>query len=273
MKFRLAIYILLISGYFMNAQNVERVVSLAPSVTKNIYLMGAQKKLVGCTSYCPVSKSDNIAIIGNAVKVNMEKILSLRPDVVITSELSSPETLAMLKKAGIKYKVFNSPVDFKGICHQFEETAKMLGKEAEATKILERERARLEQLKKLIPSGKKPSIFFELGAKPLFAVIPNTFMHDYIEFVGGLNIATNMSTGIISRETVLLKNPDVIFITTMGATGSEEIQTWMKYEKLNAAKNKKIFTLDSDMACTPCPDSYTRTVETMIKLMYGVQLN
>ena len=272
LKFKLLILLAFLGASSIIAQKFERVVSLAPSITKNTYLMGAQKKLVGCTSYCPVNKSDQIAVVGNAVKVNMEKILSLRPDLVLTSELTSPETLAMLKKAGIPYKVFNSPVNFKEICDQFKETGQMLGKEREAGKIIAQEKAKLEQLKKRIPTGKKPSIFFELGAKPLFAVIPNTFMHDYIEFVGGTNIATDMSTGIISRETVLLKNPDVIFITTMGATGSEEIQTWMRFGKLNAAKNKKIFTLDSDMACTPCPDSYTKTVETMIKLMYGGNL-
>jgi iron complex transport system substrate-binding protein len=57
----------------------------------------------------------------------------------------------------------------------------------------------------------------------------------------------------------------------MGATGNEEIETWMHYKKLNAVKNRKIFTLDSDMACTPCPNSFTNTVELMIKLMYGLR--
>jgi ABC-type Fe3+-hydroxamate transport system substrate-binding protein len=124
-------------------------------------------------------------------------------------------------------------------------------------------------LKKKVSNQPKLRIFIELGAKPLFAVIPNTFMHDYIDFIGGVNIATDMNTGIISRESVLLKNPDIIFITTMGATGSEEIETWMQYKKLNAAKSKKIFTLDSNIACTPCPDSFTRTIEIMISRIYG----
>lgn len=231
--------------------------------------MGAQHKLIGCTSYCMVNQQDHITVIGNAVKVNMEKILSLQPDLVLTTELTSPETIAMLKKSGIKYKVFNSPVNFKGICDQFLETAKLLGKEPEAKRIISSEQAKLDSLKKKVSKQPKLRIFIELGAKPLFAVIPNTFMHDYIVFIGGVNIATDMNTGIISRESVLLKNPDIIFITTMGATGSEEIETWMQYKKLNAAKNKKIFTLDSNIACTPCPDSFTRTIEIMISMIYG----
>jgi ABC-type Fe3+-hydroxamate transport system substrate-binding protein len=272
MNFKI-LFILLVCfrAFSFSAQQHTRIISLAPSVTKNIYRLGSQKMLVGCTSYCPVNKSDNIQIVGNAVKVNLEKILSLKPDMVITTELTSPETIAILKKSGIQFKVFDSPVNFEGICTQFMETAVLLGKDSEAKLILSQERAKLESLKKLIPKQDKKRIFIELGAKPLFAVIPNTFMHDYINFVGGINITTDMSTGIISRESVLLKNPDVIFITTMGATGNEEIETWMKYKKLNAVKNRKIFTLDSDMACTPCPDSFTSTVEMMIKLIYGKQ--
>ena len=269
MNFRFLFFLILCLKTFpILAQSYTRVISLAPSVTKNIYLLGSQKKLVGCTSYCPVNKSDNIQIVGNAVNVSLEKILSLKPDIVITTELTSPETIAMLKKSGIKYKVFNTPVNFKGICVQFMETAGLLGKQAEAKLILAHEQAKLDSLKKLIPNKTKMKIFIELGAKPLFAVIPNTFMHDYIDFVGGENIATDMSTGIISRESVLLKNPDVIFITTMGATGNEEIDAWMQFKTLNAVKSRKIFKLDSDMACTPCPDSFSSTVELMIKLMY-----
>ncbi len=268
LKIKLLLLFAFLAIFSLKAQVANRVISLAPSVTKNIYLLEAQDKLVGCTSYCITKKEDNIAVIGSAIKVNMEKLYAQKPDLVITAGLTSPETLSMLDKLGIKYKVFESPKDFEGICTQFSEIAKLIGKEKKGTEIIQREKAKLRELKKKIPNGKKPKLFIELGAKPLFAVIPNTFMHDYINFIGGENIATDMSTGIISRETVLLKNPDVIFITTMGATGKEEINNWLKYNKLNAVLNKKVFTLESDMACTPTPTSFTATVEKMIKLMY-----
>jgi len=265
---KLVFVLLSINFGILQAQVAKRVITLAPSITKNIYLLGAQDKIVGCTSYCITEKENNITVIGSAVKVNIEKLYSLKPDLVITAGLTSPETLGMLKKLGIKYEIFESPKNFEGICKQFSEIAKLVGKENEARKIIQLEKNKLAQLKKRIPQGKAPKIFIELGAKPLFAVIPNTFMHDYITFVGGQNIAKEMGTGIISRETVLIKNPDVIFITTMGATGNEEIKTWLNYEKLNAATTKKIFVLDSDMACTPTPVSFSATVEKMIELMY-----
>jgi ABC-type Fe3+-hydroxamate transport system substrate-binding protein len=251
------------------AQPVKRVVSLAPSITKNIYSLGAQIKLVGCTNYCKTNKEDNVKVIANAVQVNMEQLYSLKPDLVLAMGLTSPETFDMLKKLGLKYVKFETPKNFEEICQQYIETGKLLGCEYRAKQDVEKEKFKLESLKLKIPKGKTPQIFIELGVKPLFAVIPNTFMHDYIIAIKGINIATDASTGLISRENVLMKNPDAIFITTMGVPDLEEINNWKKYKQLAAVKTNKIFTLDSDMACSPCPESYTNTVKKMIELLYG----
>lgn len=265
-------FLILLSFLFLinlSAQQAMRVVSLAPSITKNIYSMGAQNMLVGCTNYCKTNKADNVKVIANAVQVNMEKLYSLKPDLVLAMGLTSSETFDMLKKLGVKYIKFETPKNFEEICQQYIETGKLLGCENQAKKNVEKEKLKMEALRLKIPKEKNPQIFIELGVKPLFAVIPNTFMHDYIIAIGGINIATNASTGLISRENVLTKNPDVIFITTMGVSDLEEINNWKKYKQLNAVKTNKIFTLDSDMACSPCPESYTNTVEKMIELLYG----
>ncbi|NJO92818.1 MAG: ABC transporter substrate-binding protein, partial [Chloroflexia bacterium] len=127
-------------------------------------------------------------------------------------------------KLGIKYKVFESPTNFEGICNQFMEIAKLIGKEEKGKQIIQQEKTKLQELKKRIPKGEKPKIFIELGTKPLFAVIPNTFMHDYITFLGGENVASDVSTGIVSRETILLRNPDVIFVTTWALLVSRKLK-------------------------------------------------
>jgi iron complex transport system substrate-binding protein len=231
--------------------------------------MGAQIKLVGCTNYCKTNNEDNVKVIANAIQVNMEQLYSLKPDLVLAMGLTSPETFDMMKKLGIRYIKFETPKNFEEICQQYIETGKLLGFENKARKVTEGEKAKLENLKLKIPKEIKPKIFIELGVKPLFAVIPNTFMHDYIITLGGINIATDASCGIISRETILMKNPDAIFITAMGTSEIDEVKTWKSYEQLKASKNNRIFTLDSDMACSPCPDTYIATVKKMFELLYS----
>jgi iron complex transport system substrate-binding protein len=111
-------------------------------------------------------------------------------------------------------------------------------------------------------------VFFELGAKPIFTVIPNTFMDDYISFAGGENIASDLKSGTITRESVLARNPDVIFIVTMGIVGTDEKSTWGKYKDISASKAGKIFIVDSNKACSPNPVIFVDVVEQIITLMY-----
>ena len=73
-------------------------------------------------------------------------------------------------------------------------------------------------------------------------------MDDYITYAGGINIASDMKRGTITRESVLLRNPDVIVLVTMGNVSEDEKKTWEKYHYLNATKNKKIFSIDSEIS-------------------------
>lgn len=255
-------------GLYLYSQAPQRIVSLAPSLTKMIYLLAEQKMLIGCTSYCEQAKKDNISIVATAMDVNIEKVLLLKPDLVVATSLTKPETIHSLEKVGIKVNVFNSPISYKEICSQFIELANLIGKQALAKKIVLQQQQRLNLLKQKLPKGKKPKIFFQLGSNPLFTVIPNTFMDDYITYAGGENIAIDLKIGTITLESVLLRDPDVILIVTMGMVGEQEKMKWMNYRDINASKNEKIFLIDCNKACSPNPVSFIDIVEQIITMLY-----
>lgn len=248
-------------------QTEKRIVSLAPSITKNIYYLEAQNQLVGCTSYCTEALNDNVEVIASAVKVNIEKTVSLLPDLVLATTITDPETIDMFKKFGIKVAVFPTPQSFNEICDQFLFLGSLLEKEENAKKIVDESKAKIESFstKNILQNSSK--IFFQIGAKPLFTVLPNTFMNDYISFVGSKNIAEGMSQGTITRESVLTHNPDVIFVVTMGIIGDEEKQTWESYKGLKAAENNKVFIIDAEKACSPTPVTFVETLETIYSLI------
>ena len=115
---------------------------------------------------------------------------------------------------GLRVVVFPMPHSYKEICGQFLKLGKLLEKEALAKKIVNDSRNKIQRLTaNKMNAGKK--VFIQIGANPLFAVIPNTFMHDYIEFSGAATITAGMTSGSITREAVLKRNPDVIFIVTI----------------------------------------------------------
>jgi len=259
---------LLVVQMIVQAQQAKRIVSLVPWVTKSLYLMGEQSRLVGCTSFCPVEASDHIPVVANAMSVNIEKTFTLKPDVVIASSLNKPETIENLKKLGIKVVMQPYPQSFDEICTYFVQIGDLVGQGAKARQIVDQQKVRLAKLKAGIPSGKIPNVFIQIGAKPLFCAVPGTFMEDFIRFSGGKNIASELTLGSVTREYVLKQNPDVIFIVTMGIVAQEEKDTWLSYQSLSASKSKKIFILDADKTCSPTPILFVDALEEMIRLMY-----
>jgi len=250
------------------SQNKMRIISLAPSLTHDLVIMGVQDQIVGITNYCENNADKSISIVASAIDVNIERVVSLKPDLVIATSLTNPEVQQSLKNFGIKLMYFPLPKSFDEINSQFLELGKLLDKEAVAEEIIQQEKAKVASLKKMIPLGSNPKIFVQIGIKPLFCVIPNTFLDDYITFSGGENATNDLKNGSISRESVLLRNPDVIVLVTMGNVGEEEKQNWMNYSSVNAVKNKQIFIVDSDIACSPTPDHFTQTLELFINFLY-----
>ncbi len=267
-RFFFLVAALLVCQLTSQAQEAKRIVSLVPWVTKSLYLMDEQNRLVGCTSFCPVEASDHIPIVANAMNVNLEKTVMLKPDVVIASSLVNPETIDNLKRLGIKVISQPYPNSFEEICSCFIQIGELVGQGAKAKEIVAQQKVRLTKLKAGIPVGKNPNVFIQIGAKPLFCAVPNTFMEDFIRFSGGKNVAAELKLGSVTREYVLKQNPDVIFIVTMGIVAQEEKDTWMKYTSLSASKSRKVFILDADKTCSPTPILFVDALEEIIKLMY-----
>lgn len=260
---------------YNNNQNNEkqiRIVSLAPSITSELVDLGLKDNIVGATSYCDITSNNKDLIVGSAISVNIEKVLLLKPNVVFTSGLTKDKTINTLKKNGVQVYKFGKMNSFDDICDHFLELSTYVHKKNEADLIIKTARVKVDSLKALVPKKKDSlSVFFQLGAKPVFTVIPNTFMNDYITFAGCKNIANDMTMGTINRETVLNRNPDIIFIISMGIIGEKEQEIWGTYPVLNATKNNKIFIIDANIAATPTVISFLKTFEIIINSIYDVE--
>lgn len=216
-----------------------------------------------------IAVEDGKEVVGSAVNINAEKIFTLKPDLVLTMQLTGSSDIETLRKLGIKVVVIHTPGSFKAICDQFIEMGDLVGKSDFARKLVEEQQAAISLLQKKYPvKGDKQEVFFQIGANPVFAVLKNTFMDDFIKMAGCTNIIDREDIGTVTREAVLLRNPDVIIIATMGGIGDEEKARWMEMEQMNAAKNKKVFLIDSEIACTPTPVNFTKSMEQIFKFVY-----
>lgn len=248
----------------------KRIISLAPSLTKNLSLLDAEAQLVACTNYCTLQSNTKAEIVANAVQVNFEKIVVLQPDLIITTNLTRARTLETIRKLGIDLVVFDNPENFEEICQQFIQLGTLLGKKSKAESLICDARERISSIQKLIPPDheKQEKIFIQLGAKPLFSVVPGSFMNDYLTLASTENMAYDLKIGNINLETVLLRDPDVIIIVLMGMIGSEQKKRWESFPQLKAVRKNRIYLLNADMACSPTPLSFVESLEAIIRMIY-----
>ena len=248
----------------------QRIISLGPALTEQLYLLGAEDKLVGVTVYCcKPRQAQKKEKVGTVLEVNLEKIIYLQPDVVLATSLTNLKDIEKLKGLGIKVVTFPQAKNFSQLCEQFLELARLVGKEKVAREIVHRARTKVEIIKRQVKDLPRPKVFVQIGARPLFTAGKDSFINDYIEIAGGENIANDVKIGFYSREKTLEDNPDIIIITTMGIAGEGEKEIWRNFETLNAAKNDKIYIVDSDKFCSPTPVSFVQALEEMVKILHS----
>lgn len=247
----------------------KKIISLSPVITESIYLLEADKNIIANTIYCtrPEQAKDKIKI-GSLLELNLEKIISLNPDLILASSLTHPKDLEKLKNLGFHVEQFNYAKSFNEICEQFIYLGKLINKQEKSIKIINETKKQVELLKKITASKNKKKVFMQVGVKPLFTVGKDTFINDYIEFSGGINIASDSKEGIYSREKVIASNPDIIFIVLMGIEGDKEKKIWENYKNINAVKNNNIHIIDSYEICSPTPLIFIKTLKKLIKIIH-----
>ena len=250
-------------------KEVRKIISLGPSITEEIYLLGAQDRLVGVTVHChkpPQAKEKEV--VGTAIEVNVERIAALNPDLVIATSMTSPKSIEKLKGLGFNVVMFRAAESFSQLCDQFLELAKFIGGEKDAQAILEKSRSEVEAVKKSAEGLPRPKVIVQEGARPLWVATKDSFANDLIELAGGENLGPPGLNGRFSREKVLELNPDVIIITTMGIIGDDEKILWQKYPTISAVKNNRIYIVDSDKFCSPTPLTFAQTLKETAAMLH-----
>ncbi len=267
--FLLLLFMGQLGAFAVQVPSPQRIVSLGPSLTEEVYLLEVGDRLVGCTTYCrwppDATKKEKV---GTVVEVDVERILALEPDLVLATSLTDPRGVKKLRDLGVRVVVFPQPRSFKDLCRQFILLGCLLGKERKAKRIVARVEAQVARIQALVAGLKKPRVFVEIGARPLFTATGDSFINDFIEMAGGINIAAHAKSGLYSREKVLEENPDVILIVTMGIVGQKEEETWRRFRTLKAVKEGRIYVMDSYQLCSPTPVSFVESLRNLVVLFH-----
>jgi len=236
----------------------RRIVALAPNLTEILYYLGLGDRVVGVTrySYYPPDALKKPKV-GSYIQVNVERILELKPDLVIgTADGNRRGVVKLLEQAGIPVFVVNP--------RTIKETVATIAAIAEVCGIGERGRHlasllmdRVEKIVNRTSGLKKPLVFLQINLRPIMTVNSHTIHSDVIRLAGGRNMTGDLSVTYprISIEEVLKRKPDVIIISSMerGGRFEREKMNWYKWPSIPAVKNRQVYLLNSDLLDRPSP--------------------
>ena len=236
----------------------QRIVSLAPSITEILFAVGAGERLVGVTTYCNYPPAaTRITKIGGLVNIDIEKIIALKPDIVIGTKDGNPiEVFDRLRKLGIRVETFQ-PATFQETCESIVELGRLTGKEREARALCAEMNKKLKEITASRPK-RSPSVLLQYGFDLLVVAGEGSIGDELIRLAGGRNVMEG-SPGPYLRpdiENVIAKNPEVILELSMGTekdSAGIAQKRWSRWRSVSAVRNKQIYVLDPDLITRPGP--------------------
>ena len=246
----------------------NRIVVLDPATVEMIYMLGAEDKIVGVANLerskvWPEEKVAKLESVGTFIKPSLERIITLKPDLVITSALTDDNLNNGLKSNNIEAKRIQAN-SIEEIFTNFMEVAKMLGKENEANKIIAEKRAKLEEIKKMAAINKKG--LFVMSASPLMVFGNDNLPNDIMKLLNIKNIAENQKgrNPIVTPEFIIKENPDIII--TLLPNPSQIVATNPQLKNVNAIKNSKFIVVNSSQILRGSP----RTIDQIEEIAKAV---
>lgn len=233
----------------------QRIVSLAPSITENLFALGAGDRVVGVTSWCDYPEEARFkTVIGDAMNLNIELLLSLEPDLVVGDSTLVASHIEQLEAYGIPVYVIG-PSTVSEVQASLIELGEAVGAEEKGRELAKAMELRLAELTAGIKRADKPRVFMEIWNEPLMTVGPGSFMHELIVLAGGLNIAEDSPTPwpVFSEELVIERDPEIIILTGYNL---EEALSRSAWQVTTAMRNGDVYEVN--------PDLYSRTTTRLL---------
>jgi len=221
----------------------QRIVSASPAVTEILFSIGAGDLLVGRTDFCAYPpKAASVESIGGISNLNVEKIASLNPDLVISGSMVPKKTTLQLEKMGVPIVCIIEKQTFNGLYGNIEAIGRLVGRSQQADSLCHLIRQRASR----IPAAAKerPSVYYVVGfgSTGNYTAGGNSFINDIILLAGGRNIAESVKGWNYSTEALIQADPDFIVIRR---EDSARFCSTRPYSDLSAVRSGRVAAIES----------------------------
>jgi len=233
----------------------KAIVSMIPSNTEILYALGLGEEVVGVSDYdnYPEEAASKEKIGG--LEFNVEKIISLNPDLVLAHQSAIgtwDAGLQQLRDAGIQVYTVTNAETFEATYETIEEIGNATGKTEEATKIIEDMKMKVKEVQDKVDNVEtKKKVLVEVSPEPeIYTPAGNTIMNEMLDMINAENLVADLEGWIkIDPEEIVKRNPDVI-ITTYGYYTPDAANLVLNrngFSDVTAIKNNAVYDVDADL--------------------------
>lgn len=226
----------------------QRIIALSPSVTENLFAVGAGEQVVGVSAYSDYPpEAAHLPVVADAVQINLERLLSLEPDLVVADLQVVEAHLERLAALGVPVFAVDVP-DLEALFDTLLLLGRVTGHEVTAQELVAslRERvAAVENRTAPLPPHERPLVFVEVWHEPLMTAGPGSFIDELVTLAGGRNLAHDAPTPwpTYSVETVLARDPEVILLTNRYR---EEVLARPAWQAVRAIQTGRVYEVEPD---------------------------
>jgi len=235
-----------------------RIVSLAPSVTETLFALGLDQEIVGVTTSCNYPPQAKMKPkVGSLTTPNLETLVAMKPDLVIGIKgLHKIELVPELDRLGVPLYI-SDPSTVKQVLQEIRVIGRLVGKGKDSESLAEKMRKQIETIKGEVYGRLRPKVLYILWHDPLMTVGPGSYIEELIRISGGKGIVPQGRPAYsqLNMEEVLAEDPEVVIFASEigGATVKAERQRWLRWTTLSAVKERRLYTIDSDLLHRPGP--------------------
>jgi iron complex transport system substrate-binding protein len=243
----------------------ERIVSLAPSITETLFVLGLGDRVVGVTRYCDFPpEALTKTKVGGYYDPNYEAIIALNPDLVVMLT-EHEDARRHLSQLGLHVLVVNHK-GISGILASITTIGKECGVEQEAMRIVKDIRRRMERISRKTEGLPRPRVMISVGRnmgsgtlKEAYISGQGIFYDEMIELAGGVNAYTGgVAFPVVSTESIIRLNPEVIIdmVPDIDAKGWDRamiVREWDTVSQVDAVKKDRVYVFGEDYVVIPGP--------------------
>ncbi|MBC6613297.1 ABC transporter substrate-binding protein [Hymenobacter sp. BT507] len=243
----------------------RRIMSLAASMTEMLFAVADTATIVARTQVCDYPAAALRKPIVNSYPLDIERLVSLKPDVVFTVEgITSLDDAARLEKLGIPvyYQRYEKVAD---ILRGLRDLGRILHRDAAARHLTDSLSAALQAVQQLPAPTSRPAVLAITWQDPIYVYGQNTLFTDKIWLAGGQNAVVEQFAQpypALTREYILKLNPDMLLGGRFGKMDSTFFKNYPELRRIRAYRQSRVYDATDDLMSRPGP----RVVESVREL-------